>query len=153
MADLNPVTSQYTTQWVRIRVIAPPGATRCRIADQSPFMPLGPQAEGRPDSMRQVMLTYDAHSQSAAFICDTPAGNIKRSVKAVPWTMTFGGKPLGTLQVKPPMVHIDPSDQDAAARWTGLAAELCPTVSERAYSITCRPGMLEKLQAADIGVQ
>lgn len=153
MADLNPVNSQYTTQRVRIRVIAPPEATQCRIADQSPFMPPGPQPEGKPNSKGEVMIAYDAFSSSAAFVCDTPAGQLTRSVTPAPWQMTFRGWQINTVQVKPPMVHVDPSDPDAAARWTSLAAELCPVVSERASSFSCKPGMLEKRQAADIGAR
>lgn len=151
MADLNPFQSQYTHQWVRIRVIAPPGATRCRIADQSPFMPPGPQAEGKPDAQLQVMLAYDAFSSTAAFECKTPDGLVKRSVRAVVYESTFANRFKHTTHVKPPMVHIDPRDPDAEARWTAFAAELCPVVSERASSFSCKPGMLEKLKAADIG--
>lgn len=153
MSELDPVKSQYKNQWVRIRVIAPAGATRCRIADQSLFMPLGPQAEGRPDSAGAVMLTYDAFSSTASFTCDTPDGRVKRSVNAVPYVLTLSGRYMNTVQVKPPMVHVDPSDADAEARWTSLAAELCPVVSERATAFACKPGMLEKLKAADIGVR
>lgn len=158
MADLNPFQSQYTHQWVRIRVIAPPGATRCRIADQSPFMPEGPQADGRPDAKREVMLAFDAFSDFAAFECKTPEGVVKRRVGAVLYESLLSkaataGYFKTTAKVKPPLVHMDPADPDAEQRWQAFATELCPVVSERAFAFACKPGMLEKLKAADIGAR
>jgi len=155
MADLNPFQSQYTHQWTLVRVVAPPGATRCRIADQSSFMPEGPMAEGRPDEKREVMLTYDAFAETAAFECRTPEGVKKRTVKAVVYEMPVPGSAPKTsarlsTPVKPPLVHIDPSDPDAERRWRELAAELCPEVSARAFGFVCKPGMLEKLKAEDL---
>lgn len=154
MADLNPFQSQYTHQWALVWVVAPPGATQCRIADQSPFMPDGPKAEGRPDAKREVMLTYDAFAETAAFECKTPDGVKKRTVKAVVYEMPVSKKSPRSFafrtQVKPPLVHIDPNDPEAERRWTELAAELCPEVSERASGFACKPGMLEKLKAEDL---
>lgn len=156
MADLNPFQSQYTNQWTLVRVVAPPGATACRIADQSPLIPKGPQPEGKPDANREVMLTYDAFAKSAAFECKTPDGVVKRTVDAVSWQMSWpkqapGGGYTPTTPVKPPLVHIDPKDPEAERRWTALAAEICPEISDRAFGFACKPGMLDRLKAADIG--
>lgn len=152
MSDLNPF-SDYNTQWTLVRVVAPPGATRCRIADQSPFVPAGPQPEGEPDAKREVMLTYHASAEAAAFECRTPEGVKKRTVKAVVYETKYQDKVFMRTQVKPPLVHIDPSDPEAEQRWTELAAELCPEVSERASGFVCKPGMLEKLKAEDLAAR
>lgn len=153
-SSLNPV-SDYNSQWTLVRVIAPPGATRCRIADQSMFVPDGPKTEGAPDAKREVMLTYDADATSAAFECKTPAGVVKRTVKAVPYNWPRPEQARFTIdmttQVKPPLVHIDPADPYAKQRWADLAIELCPNGSARASAFVCKPGMFEKLKAEDIG--
>ena len=36
MSGINPM-SDYNSQWVLVRVVAPAGATRCWVADKSPF--------------------------------------------------------------------------------------------------------------------
>lgn len=149
---INPF-SDYNSQWTLVRVIAPPGATKCRVADTNPFRPVGPMTIGAPNARREVMLAYDALAKSAAFECRTPAGVVKRTVKAVPYDWpqhpSFPTKFGVTTQVKPPLVHIDPTDVEAERRWRELSAELCPVVSERA-SFVCKPGMLEKLKAQDL---
>jgi len=153
MSSLNPF-SDYNEQWTLVRVIAPPGATRCRIVDANPFSPDGPLTVGAPNAGREVTLAYDANATFAEFECRTPAGVMKRRVDAVPytWPELFGYRrafPIVT-QVKPPLVHIDPTDPEAEQRWRDLATELCPVVSERASGFVCKPGMLEKLRAKDI---
>lgn len=150
MSDINPM-SDYNSQWVLVRVIAPVGATRCWVADKSPFDPAGPKAEGQPDDKREVVLAHKAHSDTATFACKTPAGEVKRSVKAVPYEMRYRDKVIHTTPLKPPLVHLDPSDAEAGARWTAISAELCPQISERAGNMICKPGMMDKLRAADIG--
>ena len=150
MSDINPM-SDYNSQWVLVRVVAPAGATRCWVADKSPFDPTGPRHEGRPDAKREVLLTHKAYSDTATFACKTPAGEVKRSVKAVPYEMKYRDKVIHTTPLKPPLVHLDPSDAEAGSRWTAIAAELCPQISDRASKMICKTGMMDKLRAADIG--
>jgi hypothetical protein len=54
------------------------------------------------------------------------------------------------VQVKPPLVHIDPADPEAERRWSEIVSELCPAPPARAGFIICQPGMLEKLKAEDL---
>ena len=82
MSGINPM-SDYNSQWVLVRVVAPAGATHCWVADKSPFDPKGPKHEGRPDAKREVLLTHKAISDTATFACKTPGGEVKRSVKAM----------------------------------------------------------------------
>lgn len=154
MSSLNPFGS-YNSQWTLVRVIAPPGATRCRIVDQNPFAPDGPKTEGAPDAKREVMLAYLASATSAEFECRTPDGVMRRKVDAVAyeWPRLKSAPPSSftiTTQVKPPLVHIDPTDPEAESRWRSLSTELCPHGSERASTFVCKPGMFEKLKAVDL---
>lgn len=149
MSDLNPF-SNYNSQWSLVRVIAPPGATYCRIVDTNPFAPDGPKTEGAPNEKREVMLAYLASATSAAFECRTPNGVMKRTVKAVPFEMAYRDKVFSTVQVKPPLVHVDPTDTEAESRWSSLATELCPLGSKQASAFVCKPGMFEKLKAVDL---
>jgi hypothetical protein len=157
METLNPFTGGYNQTWTRIRVIAPPGADACRIAGQSIFISDGPSPGGKPNENREVMLAYEEGAKSASFECRTPQGVVRRTVKAsvytqpVPETAAARGRKPWTYHVLPPLVHIDPNDPGAEARWTAIAAELCPEISERVFGFVCKPGMLEKFKAADLG--
>lgn len=147
--------------WMRIRVIAPEGATKCRSGNF--FAPGGPQDEGRPNANREVMLTSNHNQNTAHFECETPGGVVRRSVKASVYTMPIppdvpadkmwlyeGNR--GT-KVLPPLVHMDPKDAQAEARWAALGAEVCPVISDRVSPETgfiCVRGMLEKFKAVDL---
>jgi hypothetical protein len=145
--------------WTRIRVIAPEGATECRSG--SLFSRGGPQAEGKPDAERAVMLTSREGDRDAHFVCDTPNGAVRRSVNASVYTMPIPPnvpadkmwlyKGNRSWHVLPPLVHMDLKDAQADARWAAIGAELCPVISERASGFVCKPGMLEKFKAADLG--
>ncbi len=146
----------YGAAWVLVRVVAPPAATRCWVTGQSPFSPPGPLTAGVPDAQHEVMLTYQSLASSASFACRTPDGDVRRTVRAVPYHLpptSYTPRWVSSLatQVKPPLVHMDPTDTEAEHRWQKLAAEICPTVSETAFYFVCRPGMLEKLTAEDLG--
>jgi len=150
METLNPVPSGYGAAWTRIRVIAPLGASVCRIAGQSIFVAPGPEPEGKPNDKGEVMLSYDAEAKSASFECRMPSGVVKRTVEAVPFaimTRLRSGveRKVSTAHVKPPLVHMDPTDPAAEARWAAISAELCP-----GPTLICEPGMLEKLKAEDL---
>jgi hypothetical protein len=161
MDALNPFSGGYNDTWTRIRVIAPPGADACRIAGQSIFISDGPSPKGKPDEKREVMLAYDEGAKSASFECRTPAGVVKRKVEASVYTMPIPAnvpadkmwlyKGDRSWRVLPPLVHMDPADPDAEARWAAISIELCSPGSKAQYSLMCRPGMLEKLKAADLG--
>jgi hypothetical protein len=141
--------------WTRIRVIAPEGATECRSG--SLFSRGGPQAKGKPDTERAVMLTSRQGDREAHFVCDTPSGAVRRTVRAsvytqpVPAQAAARGRKPWTYHVLPPLVHVDPRDPAAQARWAAIGAELCPVISERAFGFVCKPGMLEKFKAEDLG--
>ena len=115
----------------------------------------GPEPEGKPDDKREVMLTYDVEAKSAQLRVQLAAGIVRRRVKAVPYDIMFRRRDtervLSTAQVKPPLVHMDPTDPDADARWAAISAELCSPGSASVYSLICKPGMLEKLKAVDLG--
>jgi hypothetical protein len=142
-------------QWIRFRVIAPPDATVCRITGQSIFARPGPETQGKPNEKREVMLTYDVDAKSASFECKTPSGILRRTVQAVRYDMMstlFDGKPrlMEIAWVKPPLVHMDPKDPEAEARWAALGVELCSGPYDGDSHFTCKPGMLEKLKAVDL---
>ena len=143
--------SNRSDQWTRIRLIAPPGATSCKIANHLLHNPRGPEMEGKPDANRFVMLTVTAEIRTAAFSCNTPDGVVRRTVSAVPYQITYRDRVVSTARVLPPLVHLDPDDPTAGRRWQEFWSEACPVVSERAGRIMCKPDMPEKLQAADLG--
>lgn len=136
--------------WTRIRVIAPEGATECRSG--SLFSRGGPQAKGKPDKDRAVMLTAREGDRTAHFACDTPGGEIKRSVDASVFQLppTANGWTFGKFYVLPPLVHMDPRDPDAEARWAAIAVEVCPAISDRASRLPCQTGMMENFKAVDL---
>ena len=150
--------------WTRIRVIAPEGATECR-SGAGLFSRGGPQDKGRPDADRIVTLTSREGDRTAHFVCETPRGPVRRSVSASVYTMPIPPsapphivKQLESTRrdthVLPPLVHMDPKDPQAEARWAALGAEACPVILDRVSMETgflCLPGMLEKFKAADLG--
>lgn len=139
--------------WTRMRVIAPAGATECRTQD-------GPQDEGKPDAQGAVMLTGREGARSVQIVCDTPQGVVKRTVNASVYAQPIPpdappdiAKRLAKRRdthVLPPLVHVDPGDPGAEARWAAIGAELCPEISERVFGFVCKPGMLEAFKAADL---
>lgn len=145
--------------WTRIRVVAPEGATICRSGTF--FSKGGPEAKGEPDANRVVMLTSRQGDRTAHFACDTPIGEVKRSVSASVYTMPIPPNvPADRMwfyegnrswHVLPPLVHMDPRDPAAEARWDALGPELCPEISHRVFGFVCKPGMLEKFKAVDLG--
>jgi hypothetical protein len=148
--------------WRRIRVIAPEGATECRSG--AVFARGGPEDEGKPNANREVMLTSNQNQNTAHFECDTPGGVVRRSVKASVYTIPIPPNvPADQMwlyegnrgtKVLPPLVHMDPKDAQAEARWAALGAEVCPVISDRASPVTgfvCLPGMLEKFKVTDLG--
>jgi len=152
---INPYNGNPTgRRYQRIRVIAPPGASVCRIVGQSMFVAPGPQAQGKPNDKHEVTLTYDVEAPSASFECQMPSGVARRTVQAVPYESTqkgYDGNPLTVtlMLVKPPLVHMNSQDPEAEARWTALGAELCSPHSE-SPSYLCKPGLLGKLKAEDL---
>lgn len=136
--------------WTRIRVIAPEGATECRSG--SLFARGGPSDRGKPDKDRAVMLTVREGDRTAHFVCDTPGGQVKRSVEASVFERPSrpNGKAFGKFHVLPPLVHMNPRDPDAEARWAAIVSEVCPVISERAATLPCHPGMMEKFKAVDL---
>lgn len=157
--SIGPTNRPGIDHWTRIRVIAPEGATECRSG--SMFSKGGPQARGRPDADRAVMLTSREGDRTAHFVCDTPAGPVRRSVRASVYTHTWSDPPPGVkrnftpkprdFHVLPPLVHMDPREPDASARWAAIGPELCPVVSEQSATLICKPGMMEKFRAVDLG--
>jgi hypothetical protein len=145
--------------WKRIRVIAPEGATECRSGDGL-FSRGGPQDKGKPDANREVMLTSREGDRIVHFVCDTPCGAVRRSVKASVYTMPIPPNvPADKMwlyerrpswHVLPPLVHMDPRDPGAEGRWAAIGPEICPVVSDRASTLVCKPGMLEKFKAVDL---
>ena len=52
--------------------------------------------------------------------------------------------------VLPPLVHMQRRDPKAGERWAALEAEIC-TDQKPKGRLECRLGMMDKLEAADLG--
>ena len=136
--------------WTRMRVIAPEGATECRSG--SLFARGGPSNRGKPDKDHAVMLTAREGDRSAHIVCDTPDGEVERMVEASVFERPPlpNGRSFGKFHVLPPLVHMNPRDPDAQARWAAIAKEVCPVISDRAATLPCKAGMMEKFMAVDL---
>ena len=153
--QIAPAKNPGVEHWTRMRVIAPAGATQCRTL--TPFMPDGPEDEGRPDADGALMLAAREGAKSVQIVCKTPAGTVRRIVTASIYThdhppeimARYSNARPHNVYVLPPLVHVDPLEPGAEARWAAIGAELCPEISERVFGFVCKPGMLDALKAAD----
>lgn len=154
--QVGPANNPAIHHWTRMRVIAPAGATQCRTL--TPFTSDGPEDEGQPDLNGVLMLAAREGARSIQIACKTPSGVVQRTVTASIYTVEhspevrarYSNARPHNFYVLPPLVHVDPRDPDAEARWAAIAAELCPEISERVFGFVCKPGMLETFKAADL---
>jgi hypothetical protein len=143
---------QGMQNWTRIRVIAPAGARQCVSGSVLPLIYGGPQAIGRPDTKGEVMLTTDMEAGAVHIRCTTADGDVARTVKAYRYSRTFQNGMKSSFPIQPPMIHMNPSDPQAEARWTELRAEICKEgeIGPRS-GFLCEPEIFAALKAADLG--
>lgn len=142
--------------WIFVRVIAPAGATECRV-EASMFDGVNPFPKTPVDDKGAAMVTVRDEKDKSSIACRTPEGWVKRTLASERIVNTFkdytGKKTYqrGYWAV-PPMIHIDPKDLQAAARWDALAAEICPVVTRNPpFPVNaCRDDRLERMKARDI---
>lgn len=138
-----------TRGWVFVRVMAPAGATACQ-ADHSWFDGVNPFPQASVDKDGAALITVRNEIGEVGFSCATPSGVVRRKVASERFTISFRRMGEHSFWIVPPMVHMDPADSHAAARWDALHAELCPE-GEISGIAACRPGVMQNMKLRDMG--
>jgi hypothetical protein len=128
-----------------VRVIAPNGAQVCRVTNfngQPPFV-----SERSPDADGVIALAVSESLDEAELRCAGQGVRVERQIRRL--QLSFGNYSRRSF---PPLVHMQPSDPNAAARWTALYAEICATTRPRDRYI-CDEANWAQLRAQDIGAQ
>ena len=134
-----------------VRVIAPTGATECS-ADGSWLDGRNPYPRADVASDGAAMITVRNDASEVSFSCATPRGVIRRKVSSehvVSTTHIGQWTQKHDYFVVPPLVHIDPTDAQAAARWDALRLELCPVAKISAIS-ACMDDRMSNMKRRDL---
>jgi hypothetical protein len=144
-----------TRGWIFVRVIAPTGATECR-AESGLFDGPNPYKSGKPGPDRAALLTVRDAAAQSVFICMTAGGEVRRETPSTKITYTVRGY-YGKKDEErsywsvPPLVHVNPKDADADKHWAAVSEEVCPASGAGRGRNFCKPGMLDKMKAVDLG--
>lgn len=139
--------------WIFVRVIAPAGATECE-AHHNWFDGVNPYPKAPVDKDGAALVTVRNETAENGFSCKTPSGVVRRTIASEKFTYSYAisrdrtKRAERSFWIVPPMVHMDPSDSEAAARWDKLHAELCP--EGKAYGGACRPGVMLNMKLRDL---
>jgi hypothetical protein len=138
--------------WKFVKVIAPPGASECRV-EGSMFDGVNPYEKARVEIDGSVLLTVRNEQAKQTFACRTAEGVKRRTVQSERITNTFTDYKQRPYTRRywstPPMVHIDPSDPQAAARWDALWEEVCPAAA-RFRTGPCTGERFANMKARDL---
>jgi hypothetical protein len=137
--------------WVFVRVIAPAGATECS-ADGSWLDGRNPYPSAPVAADGEAMITVRNEASEVSVSCATPGGSVQRKVsseRVISTTHIGQWAQKHDYFVVPPLVHLDPADPQAAARWDALRLELCPADMISAIS-ACTGDRMSNMKRRDL---
>jgi hypothetical protein len=136
--------------WVFVRVIAPPGAKECSV-DGSWLHGRNPYPRARVAADGAAMITVLNDASDVSVSCTTRDAVVRRKVSSERVVSTRGSKQWAQRHdyfVVPPLVHMDPADRQAAARWEALRLELCS--AEFSGIAACKGDLMSSMKRRDL---
>jgi len=141
--------------WAFVRVVAPPGATGCRV-ESGFFDGRNPYPKAKVGADGAAMLTVRNEQPQSVFVCVMPGGaEVRREAPST--KVTYMSRVSSTKEtersywVVPPLVHVDQKNPDADKHWAAIGEEICAPASLGRYGAVCKPGMLDRMKAIDLG--
>ncbi len=153
MSDLSGNSAGHRG-WIFVRVVAPAGATDCQT-DNSWLDGVNPYPKAPVDKDGAALVTVRNEIGESSFSCATPTGVVRRKIASEKFTYSYASNYTRTQRAErsywivPPMVHMDPTDPQVAARWDALHAELCPE-GKITGGGACRDGVMQNMKQRDL---